>query len=52
MSQAPEVDSGAVGSVTLAIPNEMNLVWIDMEMTGLNPDTARFIELAAIVTDA
>jgi oligoribonuclease len=30
----------------------MNLVWIDMEMTGLDPDRDRIIELAAIVTDA
>jgi oligoribonuclease len=52
MSQAPEVDLGAVGSATAAVPNEMNLVWIDMEMTGLNPDHDRVIELAAIVTDA
>jgi oligoribonuclease len=33
-------------------PNEMNLVWIDMEMTGLDPDNDRVIEIAAIVTDA
>jgi len=33
-------------------PNEFNLVWIDMEMTGLDPDRDRVIELAAIVTDA
>lgn len=33
-------------------PNEFNLVWIDMEMTGLNPDNDRVIEVAAIVTDA
>jgi oligoribonuclease len=33
-------------------PNEFNLVWIDMEMTGLDPDTDRVIEVAAIVTDA
>jgi oligoribonuclease len=32
-------------------PNEFNLVWIDMEMTGLDPDRDRVIELAAIVTD-
>jgi oligoribonuclease len=30
----------------------MNLVWIDMEMTGLDPDNDRVIEIAAIVTDA
>ncbi|MGN6389626.1 MAG: oligoribonuclease [Burkholderiaceae bacterium] len=33
-------------------PNEFNLVWIDMEMTGLDPDTDRIIEVAAVVTDA
>lgn len=29
-----------------------NLVWLDMEMTGLDPDNNRIIELAMIVTDA
>ena len=33
-------------------PNEFNLVWVDMEMTGLDPDTDRIIEIAVIVTDA
>src|SRR3954463_9495958 len=32
-------------------PNEMNLVWVDMEMTGLEPDSDRIIEVAAVVTD-
>jgi oligoribonuclease len=32
-------------------PNEMNLVWLDMEMTGLDPDTDRIIEVAVVVTD-
>jgi oligoribonuclease len=31
-------------------PNEFNLVWIDMEMTGLDPDKDRIIEVAAVVT--
>lgn len=29
-----------------------NLVWIDMEMTGLNPEKERIIEIATIVTDS
>jgi oligoribonuclease len=29
-----------------------NLIWIDMEMTGLQPDSDRIIELALLVTDA
>ena len=29
-----------------------NLVWIDLEMTGLDPETERIIEVATLVTDA
>jgi oligoribonuclease len=29
-----------------------NLIWIDLEMTGLDPDKERIIEIATIVTDA
>jgi len=28
-----------------------NLIWIDMEMSGLKPDTDRILELAVVVTD-
>ena len=30
----------------------MNLVWIDLEMTGLDPERDRIIEIATVVTDA
>ena len=32
-------------------PSEHNLIWIDLEMTGLYPDTDRIIEIAVVVTD-
>lgn len=31
--------------------NNQNLIWIDLEMTGLDPDKDRIIEIATIVTD-
>lgn len=31
--------------------NEQNLIWIDLEMTGLDPNKERIIEIATIVTD-
>jgi oligoribonuclease len=31
--------------------NNHNLIWIDMEMTGLDPDKDRIIEVAAVITD-
>ena len=42
---------------TLAAPvllaaSDQNLVWIDLEMTGLSPFTDRIIEIAVVVTDA
>ncbi len=32
--------------------NQNYLIWIDLEMTGLNPDTDRIIEAAIVITDA
>ena len=32
--------------------DQNNLIWLDMEMSGLLPDTDRILELAAVVTDA
>lgn len=32
--------------------NALNLLWLDMEMSGLSPDTDRILEIAVVVTDA
>ncbi len=34
------------------VRSDMNLVWLDMEMTGLEPDTDRIIEIAVVVTNS
>jgi len=31
--------------------NPNHLIWIDLEMTGLNPDKDRIIEIATVITD-
>jgi oligoribonuclease len=31
--------------------NDTHLVWVDMEMSGLDPDTDRVLEVALVVTD-
>lgn len=47
MSQPPEANTSRHPRFS-----EANLVWVDMEMTGLNPDSDRVIEVAVVVTDA
>ena len=44
-------DTPDTAAVALA-KNEQNLVWIDLEMTGLDPRSDRIIEIAVVVTDA
>jgi len=40
------------GTAPLLARSDQNLVWIDLEMTGLFPATDRIIEIAIVVTDA
>jgi oligoribonuclease len=39
----------AVQTVLLA-KNDLNLIWLDCEMTGLDPDNERLIEIAVVIT--
>ncbi|MEK8049113.1 oligoribonuclease [Ideonella sp. DXS22W] len=48
---APDATAAAAIATDLA-PSEQNLIWIDLEMTGLSPFTDRIIEIAVVVTDA
>jgi len=45
-AQSPIDNEGNVSS------KDMRLIWVDMEMTGLDPKKERIIELAAVVTEA
>ncbi|MGV8894652.1 MAG: oligoribonuclease [Burkholderiaceae bacterium] len=51
MSQATELLTPSNKPATIVRPNEFNLIWVDMEMTGLDPDKDRIIEVAVVVTD-
>lgn len=45
--------SDAVSHETPVLPkSDLNLVWLDCEMTGLQPETDRLIEIAVVITSA
>jgi len=44
--------TSATAQPTPTLPSsDQNLIWIDLEMTGLSPFTDRIIEIAVVVTD-
>ncbi len=52
MSENPSTESAAPAAAapaTLA-KSDLNLVWLDCEMTGLDPEVDRIIEIAVVVT--
>jgi oligoribonuclease len=45
------VGSRAQPQENVAVSRKENLIWIDLEMTGLDPERDRIIEIATVVTD-
>jgi oligoribonuclease len=50
-SDAAPATTPATTAATALAASEHNLVWIDLEMTGLDPVGDRIIEIAVVVTD-
>jgi oligoribonuclease len=57
-STSPEQSTGtstepatATNAVTTIRPSDDHLVWVDMEMSGLDPEANRILEVAVVVTD-
>ena len=42
----------SINSHSIMAQDNNNLIWVDMEMTGLNPDTDCIIEVALVITDS
>jgi oligoribonuclease len=51
MSTDTPPNSAATTLVATLPSHDQNLIWIDLEMTGLSPFTDRIIEIAVVVTD-
>jgi oligoribonuclease len=52
-SETPgDINGSAAVSPAPIKPNENHLVWLDMEMTGLDPEKERIIEVAIVITDS
>lgn len=52
MAALGDTSTSSNNNNNLSGTNQNNLIWLDMEMSGLLPDSDRILELAAVVTDA
>jgi oligoribonuclease len=48
-ASAPSPASGGAASTTLT-KSDQNLIWLDCEMSGLDPDKERLLEIAVVIT--
>jgi oligoribonuclease len=51
MLQTPMTDTPTAAPAATLTVSDQNLIWIDLEMTGLLPEQDRIIEVAVVVTD-
>ena len=54
LSRYPNTDTLNMTDATLDTPmrDNLNLIWIDLEMTGLDSNSDRIIEIATVITDS
>jgi len=50
VSTAGSSAAASAQSTVLLAKNDQNLIWLDCEMTGLDPDNERLIEIAVVIT--
>ncbi len=51
-SPSSAAPAAAVADTAPAVVDDNHLIWIDMEMSGLYPDSDRILEIAVVVTDS
>ncbi len=50
-SMTPSTDAPSQSNTPSLAKSDQNLVWLDCEMSGLDPDKERLLEIAIVVTD-
>ncbi len=50
MPNTAKINHEIAKPAVLLAKNDQNLIWLDCEMTGLDPDNERLIEIAVVIT--